>query len=413
MAKRKSKQKENRAKWWQLMLLGLLIAIPIVGYFVTRADKQPQTVDSSRSDSLTSLISPLLFDTIATYNKIGVYVYDLTEEQVLYNHLGTEPMIPASCIKLLTAAASYKYLGLDYAFADSLFISGKIDNGTLKGDVYFKADYDPLFVSFDSLLIHGLKERSIEKIDGNVIVHLPVKPPFDYHNSWAANDIKEKRMPLLMKGDEVVRKSLVDELKKQKIVFTNKAVLGDVPLHSDCVYATQHTIREVLVPVLLRSNNILAELLFSRLSTLGEGSNIIYRFMEEELHHNNLEFTVNDGSGLSVDNRVSAQFLCDVLHYAFEHKELFDLFISKGLPKSGDPEQRGTLGHRMEGTIAEGRIWGKTGTLPSKGAFSRAGYCHGINNHWYAYAVLSEGANKNGIRALTDSVCIKIAGFDY
>jgi D-alanyl-D-alanine carboxypeptidase/D-alanyl-D-alanine-endopeptidase (penicillin-binding protein 4) len=74
-----------------------------------------------------------------------------------------------------------------------------------------------------------------------------------------------------------------------------------------------------------------------------------------------------DGAGLSFDNRATPRAFMALLQ-AFQEHPQFGAFVST-LSVAG---KDGTLRNRFDKTVAEGRIWAKTGTL--KGFYQLAGY---------------------------------------
>lgn len=334
----------------------------------------------------------------------SLFIYDLTEGCPVYGYQDSLELPPASCMKLVTTMVSQHYLGMDYRFADSLFTSGPVEDGTLKGDLIVKGDYDPLIESLDSLIL-GIKDRGISKIEGNVVFCLPIRQAIDYHSSWTPGDIRSSQIPIMLKDEKRIRKDFMFLMHKAKINQTGTDILGDVPEGAECFYSQGHTVREILNPTLLFSNNVMAELLFYRsLQQTELGIDDIYDYLGATLR-TMLSLNMEDGSGLSPDNSVSPQVLVSVLRYLWESDQEW---IQANLPWAGSQEQRGTLMKRMAENECSERIWAKTGTLTSTGTSSLAGYCKGLFDHWYAFAIINHNTPVAEGRIFQDAVCLEM-----
>lgn len=335
---------------------------------------------------------------------LSLFIYDLTEDCPVYGYQDSLELPPASCMKLITTMVSQHFLGMDYSFADSLFTSGPVEDGTLKGDLILKADYDPLIESLDSLIL-GISKRGISRIEGNVVFCLPIRQAIDYHSSWTPGDIRSSQLPIMLKDEKRIRKDFMYLMHKAKINQTGTDILGNVPEGAECFYAQGHTVQDILNPTLMFSNNVMAELLFNRsLQQTEMGMDEIYDYLSESLK-TVLDLNMEDGSGLSPDNSVSTQVLVAVLRYLWNNDQ--DWMVNN-LPWAGSQEQRGTLMNRMSKNECSERIWAKTGTLTSTGTSSLAGYCKGLFDHWYAFAIINHNTPVAEGRIFQDAVCLEM-----
>jgi D-alanyl-D-alanine carboxypeptidase/D-alanyl-D-alanine-endopeptidase (penicillin-binding protein 4) len=110
---------------------------------------------------------------------IGAEVYSLDTNRELFSLNSTQPMIPASVLKLYTAAAALKELGPEFTFKTEVLAEGspKLKKGVLKGDLYFKGSGDPSLV--DERL--DLLVRDVHKSGLRVVAHLM---PLWAHSIW-------------------------------------------------------------------------------------------------------------------------------------------------------------------------------------------------------------------------------------
>ena len=95
------------------------------------------------------LISILLSVTLLTEHPItgkanmSVLVENMTTGAVIDEHRSDHVVPPASVMKLLTTGAALETLGADFRFTTTIEYTGKIENGTLYGDLYIRGEGDP------------------------------------------------------------------------------------------------------------------------------------------------------------------------------------------------------------------------------------------------------------------------------
>jgi D-alanyl-D-alanine carboxypeptidase/D-alanyl-D-alanine-endopeptidase (penicillin-binding protein 4) len=111
-------------------------------------------------------------------------------------------------------------------------------------------------------------------------------------------------------------------------------------------------------------------------------------------------FTFRDGSGLARLNLVTPASIMNLLQYMYKSPQR-ENWISL-FPIGG---QDGTLALRFGEAPAQGRVYGKTGSLSHVSALS--GYVHRINGDWVAYSILVNNYNSKtaDIRGVMDQIC--------
>jgi D-alanyl-D-alanine carboxypeptidase/D-alanyl-D-alanine-endopeptidase (penicillin-binding protein 4) len=92
---------------------------------------------------------------------------------------------------------------------------------------------------------------------------------------------------------------------------------------------------------------------------------------------------ITDGSGLSPQNGLKPSFMTDMLFHLSKDTTLFQSFF-KSLPVAGES---GTLSRFCKGTVAEKRIFGKSGTLNK--AIGYSGYVRSKDGKTlYSFSIL-------------------------
>ncbi|MEO0480076.1 MAG: D-alanyl-D-alanine carboxypeptidase/D-alanyl-D-alanine-endopeptidase [Planctomycetota bacterium] len=160
--------------------------------------------------------------------------------------------------------------------------------------------------------------------------------------------------------------------------------------------------RPTLERILRESNNFDAEQCFRRLGAeLGDGSySGAARAVEEHLRDLGVEVPrsafLADGSGLSRDNQLTPDLVCEVLHRASTTdfaSELLDLLPHPGMRDS-------TLERRFEGRLDRG-LRAKTGTI--RGVSALSGFVE-TGNGRYAFSILMEGAGSSTMRRFQERI---------
>jgi D-alanyl-D-alanine carboxypeptidase/D-alanyl-D-alanine-endopeptidase (penicillin-binding protein 4) len=136
------------------------------------------------------------------------------------------------------------------------------------------------------------------------------------------------------------------------------------------------------------SDNFTAEILLKQLGaefglqgTTAAGADVVRRLLGEQ----GIPLTgvrIVDGSGLSRLDRLTPASVVGMLQSSWLDQDLREILISS-LPLAG---RSGTLGRRMRGTVAAGRVRAKTGTLSVASALS------GYAKRKYAFSIIQNGS---------------------
>ncbi len=115
---------------------------------------------------------------------------------------------------------------------------------------------------------------------------------------------------------------------------------------------------------------------------------------------------LSDGSGLSRTNLLTPESVVRLLQYMDQHPQAGA--FQESLSVAG---QDGTLKHRMKGTVAEGRVFAKTGSL--KFVSSLSGYVTTLEGGKMAFSIMTNNyqGSAGQVRGTIDAICALMAAF--
>jgi D-alanyl-D-alanine carboxypeptidase/D-alanyl-D-alanine-endopeptidase (penicillin-binding protein 4) len=109
----------------------------------------------------------------------------------------SEPMNPASTMKVLTTLASLDILGPQYRWRTNIYTDGVIRQGTLKGNLYLQGSGDPKLIPEElAKLMKDLQALGIQKIDGNLFFDRSAyAPSVMEHNTIDGESLRAYNVP--------------------------------------------------------------------------------------------------------------------------------------------------------------------------------------------------------------------------
>lgn len=355
-------------------------------------------------------LESLVSDNMFAVSQLGMCVYDITADSLVFQHNMYQTLRPASTEKLLTSITALHFLGGSYRFVTSLYVEGAVEDSVLHGNVYIKGGMDPAFGHDDMrAFANSLIEKGIYSIDGEIYADVSFKDTIKWGSGWCWDDESSSLTPLLYNGhDNFMEKffeALADDSIKSKGTFSFKQVPSGADVFN--IVSRYHTIDQVLMPMMKDSDNMYAEAMFYQ---LGAGKKNDYATAEQSagrikelINRIGLDasrYRIADGSGLSLYNYVSPELLMRMLCYAYSRSNIFD-HLYPSLPVAGVD---GTLSRRMTGTTADDNVHAKTGTL--EGVSTLAGYAVSSENHILAFAIMNQGIMRHrSAHAFQNNVC--------
>jgi serine-type D-Ala-D-Ala carboxypeptidase/endopeptidase (penicillin-binding protein 4) len=343
--------------------------------------------------------------------------------------------VPASLLKMVTAAAAMHILGESYRFKTEIYVD-------LKRNLYLKGYGDPSLTSQDwhsigrELNSKGVFKEDIEKIivdpssfsydlkiDGrrNTIHYFDAPPSAlpsnqntievrisgdkrilikDNHTPLTPLIIKKaRRLPagyqhfnVALDPEESLKYSaeLAGEIfSKYGAHIETQMELGKTPEDLSPVYVhTSETVLEEMVKQMLKeSNNFIANQLLLCIAYekygsgvgIKNGVEIVTDFLEKHLQISSDKFRLVEGSGLSTKNRVDLLSMLKIINYFHDKK---DLLPSLSLSKYRDLARSGR----------KWKILAKSGTLSNISTL--AGFIFVDNKEWKPFVIMFNNSSK-------------------
>lgn len=374
---------------------------PVVSFSsATGAD----TIAAAVSERLTELLRNDIF----ARTQVGLYVYDLTADRPVFACGERQQLRPASNQKLVTSIAALTLLGTDYLYRTSLGIDGTVSDSVLHGSLCVRAGFDPLFDRDDlRAFVSAVEECGICSVDGDLLFDRSIKDTVSLGWGWCWDDDEVPLSPLLYDGRPGLENRLAEAFAERGIILRGRIRYGLLPATAETVCERTHTIDQVLLPMMKRSDNLFAESLFYQIAAR---SGRRYAGRKQATSYVNgliaglglhpSAYQIADGSGLSLYNYLSPELLVALLRHAYRHSAVYSHLLPS-LPVAGID---GTLRRRMKSGPACGNVCAKTGTV--EGVSTLSGYCTAPDGHTYCFSIMNQGIRHTSTgRNFQDRVC--------
>jgi serine-type D-Ala-D-Ala carboxypeptidase/endopeptidase (penicillin-binding protein 4) len=415
-------------------------------------------------DDLVARVDALIAAAVGELSEaeLGVAVTD-PEGRVVAARGADRAMLPASTLKLVTAAAILRTLGPEARLRTSVEATAPIGgDGVLRGDLYLSGTGDPVLATADyGRWVHPARPRTpmedladqlvdagLRRVRGDVVGHADgyVGPTtaegwldsyfsdFDARHisgvtadagiesrfRWPGGEVPDpdddetppRRVRLEVAEDPGRNAALllVRLLQQRGVRIDGRAAARepDRPIVGRLAQVESPPMTELLRFMVQRSDNHLADTLFhaaGRVRT-GEGSWAGgERAAMQVLDHLGVDragVRMADGSGLSRDDRLTALALVELDRAMSDgrHGEVWRTLMAVA-------GESGTMSTRLRGTPAQGRTFAKTGSL--RDVSSLSGFVRneaGERHHFAIIANRASGADRAVVRAFADDLAL-------
>jgi D-alanyl-D-alanine carboxypeptidase len=368
---------------------------------------EPSTFSEAELADLKSEIDGALASASASYS---ARIVGLDSKQVVYEKNAGSLKKPASNTKMFTTAASLVLSGESGAPEAGLYAAA-IEGGVVQGDLVLFGQHDPLTTvpfgagsrqSLDAAA-DVLVARGVTAVTGGAVA----RGEFLYEgNSLGTISFTAERQ----QAADAFRAALVAAgISVAGGASTSSAVEppGDLDLVLPMPSASHDVIAHAInVP----SHNEMADLLLHHLGVLGGGAStyaagfVTVASVLDDIGAAHEGLLLNDGSGLSHDNRVSATHITNLLS-AMEARADWSAYVHS-MAISG---LRGTIAGRMTGGDTAGRFWGKTGTLTGVVALSGVLFHKHDGQRYLVSLLANDVGNSTAARAALDGAVNALA----
>lgn len=365
-------------------------------------------IDTSKP--LPRRLQELLDNDIFDRTQVGIYVYDLTADTLVFTHNEQQCMRPASNEKLMTAITALNDLGVLYEYRTRLYTTSiPADSDSIfTGHIYIRAGYDPLLDGDDlRAFAQSLKEHRIFRLQQPIVLDLAIKDDKRLGWGWCWDDDEVPTTPLLYRNDDKFTDNLRRIFREEGIDWDGTVTEDTTPNTATLLLTRTHNIDQVLLPMMKKSNNSMAESLFYQLAAQ-KGKSRAGR-KQAVAHYNTLirhigldptHYQIADGSGLSLYNYLSPELLGRMLRYAYNNDDIYRHLLPS-LPIAGED---GTLRKRMRGSAAQGNVRAKTGTV--EGVSTLSGYLTTATGNLLCFSIMNQGIRHTSTgRNFQDRVC--------
>jgi D-alanyl-D-alanine carboxypeptidase/D-alanyl-D-alanine-endopeptidase (penicillin-binding protein 4) len=345
----------------------------------------------------------------------GAYVVDMKTGQTLFSYAANVGRLPASVEKLYTTSTALLRFGPDATLTTSVLGKGTLDRrGGWHGTLYLKGGGDPTFGSagFDQYAYGA--GATIQRLASNLVrragirsVHGRIMADESYFDSLRGTPPSGGQFSTWVEGSLsalVFERGLVNQgagyvihpaiYAAQQLASALRAagtrVSSSTPISAGVTpaaatpLATVHSPRIATLIKLTNtpSDNFFAEMLlkgigarFGGRGTTASGAAVVRSQLASDFGiHPQLE----DGSGLSRNDFTSPRDVVNLLGGMASNAPFVNSLAIAG--------ETGTLQYEMQGTPAQGRCRGKTGTLHD--VASLVGYCQASDGHTLGFAFL-------------------------
>ncbi|MCX6444042.1 MAG: D-alanyl-D-alanine carboxypeptidase [Actinobacteria bacterium] len=330
----------------------------------------------------------------------SVVVIDQESGEVVFEKNSNSLRKPASLQKIFTAVAAIENLPMDTEFETSVWVGNSAKSIVIQGSS------DP-WISYRSTEATKMRRTSMPKISAASIKALKesnkgsVRNSTIYYTGLYSRDVANLRILLRKGGVNAVMKRVTKQEaidKSESLVFESRSP----------------QLEEILTFTLVWSDNVLAERI-ARLAARAAGNTYddagvaaTFTSILSNFDIDSSSLVVEDASGLSKENRVTAQQVGQLL-VKIHKDERYDSLIN-GLPVGGIS---GTLRHRFLKTApnAIGLVKAKSGSL--NGTANLAGYVESGDRE-YAFVIIADKIKRGNsagdrARAMMDKILGKIA----
>ncbi|MGF1512747.1 MAG: D-alanyl-D-alanine carboxypeptidase [Elainellaceae cyanobacterium] len=327
----------------------------------------------------------------------GQSVWFQSGREVLAQHQGKEPLSAASLTKIATTLVALETWGSGYQFVTGFSTTGNLENGVLQGDLIVQGGSNPLFVWEEAIAVaNQLQDLGVERVTGQLIVTGPFFMNYELDPIVAGTLLRTAFDDALWTGEVAQQHALMPAgtPRPSLTIDGGVAALGSAQATNlaprPLVNHYSLSLGQLLKLMNLYSNNFMADLLGDLLG----GGAALSRQASELTGVPLREIQLANGSGLGVENRLSARAATAMLQAIQGRLRLQNMGVADVFPVAG--LDVGTLqGRDIPSSAAV-----KTGTLAAVSAL--AGVLPTRDRGLVWFSIINSGSNLVELRAQQD-----------
>lgn len=337
---------------------------------------------------------------------VTVSITDIADGTAIHDDQADEPQIPASTMKLVTAANALTVFPPQHRFTTRTVVGHDGKSVAIVGGGDGMLTVDDI-ARLGRKTARALQRYAVTEI--RVDWDLTLYSPHKNADGWEKGDMPlytSAVSPLSLYRQRTSQphaaavRALVDTLQQSGIPARPGRAVTTSPQTATLASISPHTLEDTIRTMLVYSDNTIAEMLFRNITAAttpakpadwDNSTDVAYwHLLTSGLNMWGVRLV--DGSGLSARNRLPARFLTDILEKSFEPSSRWAL-LRDLMPAAGI---EGTLSRRFAGAAAcgQGRVWGKTGSLT--GVNTLAGVARHPKRGWRAFAVMVNNQSSSG-----------------
>ncbi|GEM_PF-6214366 len=312
---------------------------------------------------------------IPSVTKTSIIISDFSKDKIIYSRNIDKKIIPASIVKIFTAAMFLDLPNSENAFKTSIFISDSIfPNHQLNGNLIIVFRANPLFDEKEARsIVQAIKNLGIKEVRGKLI--------FDesYFDSDSAKIVHQKgekdnlKVPpisaLIYKRNRnpkfrfELHEFFKSEFAKNGIIFKENEIESKGKI---LISEIKPNVDEILAKMLKESDNFIAEIVLKICGTEfwgipgeNEKSISVRNLFLSKIGIEKNSIRLVDGSGISRHNQISAKSVFQLIEYLHSNSKKWERFVNFFSISGID----GTLKNRFLDSELKGKFKGKTGML--------------------------------------------------
>ncbi|PSB21248.1 D-alanyl-D-alanine carboxypeptidase [Phormidesmis priestleyi ULC007] len=312
--------------------------------------------------------------------------------KLLATNQGTTPLPAASLTKVATTLAALETWGPDHQFETLIAATGPIQNGVLQGDLVIQGGGDPLFDWEEAIALgHSLNQIGISRITGNLLIVGNFMMNFEDDRTQSGALLKQALNSKTWDEDAKAEYEQLPkdtprptiEIKGAVKVLTTSALPKQILL----LRHRSLPLTDLLKRMNVHSQNEMSQMLADNLG----GVQATVQKAATAAGVSPSEIRLVNGSGLSIENRISPRAACAMFaaidHYIHPRNlTIADLFPVSGWDHEGTLEDRDLPRAAVVKTGTLNEVSALTGVLPTR------------DRGFVWFAIINRGSNISNLR---------------